>query len=345
MSRSAPVPPPADVGAVRAAAERLAARLSRRAGRPAELTDCTAAVPMWWREGIADVPIFGDGLASIPATEDGSFSRPVSFLSAREISMVAGGEYVPVAWLDGGVTVALVHDRGALPVVAVALADMQRADPSGAEGVPLAPSLVAFLDALAPQTVCRLEAPGSHLMMELIGDSSLLVEHAAGLEQHDFDSTDDLGSFVASFLEQAIEAGYRLGFCSALLRPVIEARVAAVDASAADLPETRARTAILWLLADGSLELEGMDEPDDDDDDIDNVDDASDDLTVSVDPEQLEDLIDAAARFLERNGRSRNLAKRFAEWLSQQPGVVDLYADDDTVHTALHTAPLERGQA
>lgn len=299
--------------AVGAAAERLAARLRRRQATRTDVSACAPQVPGWWRHGLAGAAIFGDGLASLPAAEPDGFSRPVAFLSAAEISMVAGGEYVPVAWLDGGAAVALVHDRDDRPVVAVGLEDMH----GPRSPAPLAGSLVAFLDALEPQTVCRLAGPGGQIAIELCGDLSLLVEERGQVRRQDFDSAEEVGEYVALLLDQAIEAGMRLRFCSARLRPLIQERSALAQARPDAAPELRAQATIRRLLDAGQLELRDSD-----------------------DEEALEDLIDDAARFLERHGRARNLARRFGDWLSQHPAVIDVYADDDTVQVALTAADL-----
>ncbi len=326
MSEPSQAALPTGTAAVREAAERLAERLQQRQGDVADLDECGPAVPKWWREGLATLPIFGDGLASLPSDDDQAFSRPVSFLSAREITMVAGGEFLPLAWMDGGTTVALVHDDGDLPLVCVALEDMQRAGGAGARGVPLADRLSDFLDSLRPQTVCRMASPEGSATIELVGDMGLKFELGGVVEEREFDSADEVGAFVAAFLDQVIEAGFQLQYCSSKMRPLVTARIAEVNQRSSFQPESRARAAILHLLADGSLELEEeLGVPTDDGDyELDE-----DDL------EALEDLIDAAARFLERNGRARNLPRRFGEWLSQARGVVDLYADDDAVREAL----------
>lgn len=296
------------VAAVGTAAERLAARLSLRSASCADVSTCAETVPAWWRQGLAAAAVFGDGLMSLPAAEPMSFSRPVAFLSADEISAVAGGEYVPVAWLDGGTAVALVHDRDDRPVVAVAIGELQH--PGKAQ--PLADSLVAFLDALMPQTVCRLAGPGRQTTIELSGELSLLVEEDGVVAQHTLESAEAVGELVADVLDQAIEAGMQLRFCSARLRPLIQSRAALAAAAPPVLPEERARAAIQHLLADGRLALEDEE-----------------------DREALEDLIDDAARFLERHQGERHLVHRFADWLSQHQAVTDLYADDDSVRTAL----------
>lgn len=306
------------IAAVGAAAERLASRLRRRQATRAEVSDCSPQVPAWWRQGLAGAAIFGDGLASLPPAEPDRFSRPVAFLRAAEISMVAGGEYLPVAWLDGGAAVALVHDRGERPVVAVGLDELH--GPPGSPA-PLADSLVAFLDALEPQTVCRLAGPGGEVAIELCGDLSLLIEDHGGIRRRDFDTAEEMGEYVAHFLDEAIEAGMRLRFCSARLRPLIQDRAALAQARLEAAPELRAQATIQRLLDAGQLELRDLG-----DDDEEN--------------ETLEDLIDDAARFLERNARARHLARRFGDWLSQHPSVVDVYADDDTVQVALDAADL-----
>jgi hypothetical protein len=299
------------VTAVGTAAERLAARLSLRSAGRADVSRCPETVPAWWRQGLANAAVFGDGLMSLPAAEPLGFSRPVAFLSADEIAAVAGGEYVPVAWLDGGTAVALVHDRGDRPVVAAPIGEMQAAGASE----PLADSLVAFLDALMPQTVCRLAGPGRQTTIELSGELSLLVEQDGVVSQHRFESAEAVGELVADLLDQAIEAGMRLRFCSARLRPLIQTRAALATAAPAVMPEERARAAIQHLVADGRLALEDEE-----------------------DREALEDLIDDAARFLEKHAGERHLVHRFADWLSQHEAVTDLYADDDSVRVALDAA-------
>lgn len=294
--------------AVQAAAQRLAQRLSLREASPADAAGCPDTVPLWWRRGLAGAAIFGDGLMSLPGADALGFSRPVALLSASEISAVAGGEYVPLAWLDGGAAVALVHDRARRPVVAMTVDHGQ----GSSRPEPLAGSLVAFLDALMPQTVCRLVGAGAQATIELAGDLALLVEVGGVVERRSFSSVDAVGEFVADFLDQAIESGLRLAFCSARLHPLIHARAAWMAARSEIMPEVRARAAIQHLMADQRLVLE------DDSDD-----------------ETLEDLIDEAARFLERHGHGVHAAERFADWLSQHPAVSDVYADDDTVRAAL----------
>jgi hypothetical protein len=296
------------VSAVSTAAGRLAARLSLRSPGRADVSICAETVPAWWRQGLASAAVFGDGLISLPAAEPLGFSRPVAFLSAEEISAVAGGEYVPLAWLDGGTAVALVQDSGDRPVVAVAIGEV----PRPGESLPLADSLVEFLDALMPQTVCRLAGNGHQTTIELSGELSLLVEEDGAVSQHTFESAEAVGELVADLLDQAIEAGMRLRFCSARLRPLIQTRAALATAAPAIMPEQRARAAIQHLVADGRLALEDEE-----------------------DREALEDLIDDAARFLDRHGGERHLVQRFADWLSQHEAVTDLYADDDSVSTAL----------
>jgi hypothetical protein len=296
------------VAAVGTAADRLAARLRLRTASRADVSACAEAVPAWWRQGLATAAVFGDGLMSLPAAEPLGFSRPVAFLSASEISAVAGGEYVPLAWLDGGTAVALVHDRGDRPVLAAPIGEVQR--PGGSQ--PLAGSLVAFLDALMPQTVCRLAGAGHQITIELGGELSLLVEEDGAVSQRAFASAEAMGEYVADVLDQAIEAGMRLRFCSARLRPLIQGRAALAAAAPAILPEERARAAIQRLVADGRLALEDEE-----------------------DREALEDLIDDAARFLEKHAGERHLVHRFADWLSQHEAVTDLYADDDSVRAAL----------
>jgi hypothetical protein len=210
--------------------------------------------------------------------------------------------------------VALVRDRAARAVVAVAV-DQIQAGETKAKPEPLADSLVAFLDALMPQTVCRLTGDGNQATVELTGELSLLVEANGEVEQRSFETAEAVGEFVADFLDQAIEGGMRLRFCSARLNPLIHARASWMAARPEVMPEVRARIAIQHLMADERLVLE-----------------------EDTDPETLEDLIDEAARFLERHGHGLHAAERFADWLSQHPAVNDLYADDDTVRAALSAA-------
>ncbi|ACY14866.1 hypothetical protein [Haliangium ochraceum] len=298
---------------IAAAAARLAERVSRREGQPADLSEDAPTIPSWWREGLAVHAIFGDGLLSFPGRDAHSFSRPVAFLSASELAQVAGGEYVPLAWLDGGAFVALVQNQGTMPVIAVSVETLQGVSTGPQEAEPLTDSLVAFLDALMPQTVCRLVGPKGEVGIELIGERSLLVEEEGQIERRDFPSGDSVGEYMAGFLDRALEAGMNLGFASARLRQHILERIAKLKPKRhAVPPEQRARLAVLQLIADSHLELE-----------------------EDADEDTLEDLIDAAARFLEKGSGERNLVRRFADWLAQQPAVVDLYADDDTVQAAL----------
>lgn len=300
--------------AIAEAAARLADRLSRREGTPAEPPTPGSSVPSWWREGLAEHAIFGNGLLSFPGRDANSFSRPVSFLTAAELSMVAGGEYVPLAWLDGGASVALVHDdKGSLPVIAVSVETLHGTSEGPQEAEALSDSLVSFLDALVPQTVCRMLGPSGQMAIELLGERSLLVEEDETIERRDFPSSDAIGEYMAGFIDRAISAGMSVVFASARLQQHIRERSAQLRPKRRALPpEQRARLAVMQLLADSHLELE-----------------------EDADEDTLEDLIDAAARFLESGSGERNLVQRFADWLSQQPAVVDLYADDETVQAAL----------
>ncbi|MCG8425372.1 MAG: hypothetical protein MJE77_46425 [Proteobacteria bacterium] len=316
------------IESVRTAAERLARLLSRRDARALDLSSCSDAVPSWWRQGLARAAIFGDGLLSLPALASDTFSRPVAFLSASEMSVIAGGEYVPVAWMDGGAAIALVHDRGTRPVVVAGLAESPLgqlgvrpptdSDSLGAE--PLADSLAGFLDQLRPQTVSRFAARGQQATIELSGEYSLLVERNGPIERRDFQSDDDIAEFVASFVVDVLDAGMQVVFCPARMRQLIAARTGAavlVDL----LPEQRAGAAIRYLLDNGSLEL---------------------DLATDRDrDEQIENFVDDAARFLEKNQKRRNLIKAFGDWLAHHPLVDDLYADDDAVAAALASLESE----
>ncbi len=115
---------------------------------------------------------------------------------------------------------------------------------------------------------------------------------------------------MASFLSDAIDAGLRLGYCPQRLRPLIVDRCAAAEQEQLP-PEERARRAIEHLISTGHLEL------------------------VEDDEDALEDLADEAGRFLERHQRILDPTRRFAEWLTQHANVVELYADDDDVRSAL----------
>ena len=306
---------PALIESVRAASERLARRLERREAHRVDVSTCSGAVPDWWRQGLAEAAVFGDGLLSLPSYEPDTFSRPVAFLSAAEITTTAGGEYVPLAWMDGGKSVAVVRDRGALPVIAAAMDHLSGPISGDAPGDELlADSLVEFLDALRPQTVCRFVAPGDERAIELQGELALLIEQGGAVALHHFESDKDVGERVASFVIEALDAGMQVAFSPARLRQLIAARQRA-PADPEIPPEVRAAAAIRRLLDKTSLELvpPGSRDPD----------------------EQIEDLIDAAARFLEKNQRRRNIVKAFAEWLAQHDEVDDLYADDDAVRDAL----------
>lgn len=306
---------PALIESVRAASQRLAHRLERRAAHQVDAAACMRPVPAWWSQGLATVAIFGDGLLSLPASEPDTFSRPVAFLSPGELSTTAGGEYVPVAWMDGGKSVAVVHDRGSLPVVSAAIDPISgQADASSGGDSLLADSLVEFLDALRPQTVCRFVAGKARRTIELDGQRSLLIERDGTVERVGFESDAILGDRVASFVIDALDAGMEVAFSPARLRQLIAARQRA-PASPDIPPELRAAAAIRRLLESESLDLVAPGERGRD--------------------EQIEDLVDAAARFLERNERRRNIVKVFAEWLAQHDDVDDLYADDDAVRDAL----------
>jgi hypothetical protein len=332
------VPPEesARLAAVRAAAQRLAQRLRHRDAGRASLQECSDAVPSWWREGMADAAIFGDGLLSLPAAGDDGFSRPVTLLSAAEISTTAGGEYVPLAWVDAGTegsaAIALVRDQGDLPVAVREVTPEARNAKDGlgaAQGAtdarpePVAESLVAFLDMLMPQTLCRFVAGDAKRSVELCGEHSLLIERDGQIERRDFDSADEVGEFVAAFMSEALDAGMRTVCCPANMRPLVAGYISqrggqpeSQVSGQAVPPEVRAQMAVQRLLAADTLEL---------------VEDAS-----------LDQLVDDAARFLERQGRAAGngqatlaLARRFVEWLLQHPAVDDLYADDEAVRVAL----------
>ena len=329
---------PATVLTVRRAAERLARRIQRRQTFSADLAGCPPTVPVWWREGLALAPVFGDGLMSLPPRGDAAFSRPVAFLSPSEISATAGGEYVPLAWMDGGAAIALVHDRDQLAVVSAAIGEANTPEDLVRRGIStaiamgggsgdaelIAGSLVEFLDALVPQTVCRFVGPGGpwtiELADEVAGELAVLVERGGAVERLEFDSDDALGEHVANFVVEALDADMDVVFCPARIRHLIAMRQRA-DMALDVLPEVRARAAIRQLLERDELELVPM--------------------NGRVEAEVIEDLIDGAARFLERNQRRRNLIKAFADWLTRHEDVDDLYADDDAVREALAAAAID----
>jgi hypothetical protein len=316
--------------AVRDAAERLAQRLSLRAGQTADLSVCSPAVPAWWREDMADYRIFGDGLLSLePGPGPGherAFSRPVDLFSAAEISAHAGAEYVPLAWADGATNVILVHDRGQLPVfispiggaTAGALVGQPLGEPWGDTlAEPLADSLVAFLDALRPRTLCDFIGPDERRRIELIGERTLLVGHGGHMEEHTFSDDDDVGAVMAGFLSDAVNAGLRVVSCPAEMRPMIAEFAGTLARGRQPAPEERARTAILALCARGELEFSA--------DDID-----------------LDEFIDQASRWLERHGQGwgkdgrppLELVRKFGEWLIEQPAVEEVFADDEALAEA-----------
>lgn len=329
---------PVIVLAVRRAAERLARRIRRRETFAADLSGCPPTVPAWWRDGLAQAPVFGDGLMSLPPRDDGVFSRPVAFLSPSEISATAGGEYVPLAWMDGGAAIALVHDRDDLTVVSASLGEANTPEDLVRRGIAtaiavgggsgdaevLSGSLIEFLEALVPQTVCRFVGPRGpwtiELSDEVAGDLAVVVERDGVIERLEFDSDDALGEHVASFVVEALDAEMEVVFCPARIRRLIAMRERA-DMGLDVLPEVRAGAAIRHLLDREELELVPLGD--------------------RVRSEVVEDLIDAAARFLERNQRRRNLIKAFADWLTQHDDVDDLYADDDAVRVALGAAVLD----
>jgi hypothetical protein len=327
----------ARLDAVRAAAQRLAQRLRHRDAGRAVLQECSDAVPSWWREGVAGAAIFGEGLLSLPAASEGDFSRPVTLLSAAEISTAAGGEYVPLAWVDAGAegksAIALVRDQGDLAVAVreVTAGDARAAldeSAAGAQPDTVADSLVEFLDMLMPQTLCRFASGDAQRSVELCGERSLLIERDGKVERRDFDSADDVGTFVATFMSEALDAGMRTVCCPASMRPLVAGYMAQrggqaggqVSGQAAVPPEIRAQMAIQRLVATETLEL--------------------------VEDANLDQLIDEAARYLERQSRAAGngqvtlaLARRFVEWLLQNPAVDDLYADDEAVRAALDAVP------
>jgi hypothetical protein len=336
------VPPEesARLAAVRAATQRLAQRLRQRDAVRAALQECSDAVPSWWREGVADAAIFGDGLLSLPAQNKDDFSRPVTLLSAAEISTAAGGEYVPLAWVDpgtaGSAAIALVHDQGDLPVAVREVGDEVRNTPgalgeeqgaAGARPEPVADSLVEFFDMLMPQTLCRFVSGDTQRSVELCDERSLLIERDGQIERREFDSPDEVGKFVAAFMSEALDAGMRTVCCPANMRPLVAGYVSQpgdqAPGQAAVAPEVRAQVAFQRLLAAETLEL--------------------------VEDANLDQLIDDAARFLERQSRAAGsgqvtlaLARRFVEWLLQHPAVDDLYADDEDVRAALDSAEAPR---
>jgi hypothetical protein len=286
---------PRNNDSVRDAAVRLAERLGNGAVHPDD--DEAAQAPVWWRL-LASAAIFGDGLLSLPSSGPKAFSRPVSFLTADEIASAGDGDFVPVAWVDGGQAVAMVRDEGELPVVVVGI--------DGQGGAPVADSLTAFLDALTPQTVCWFRAGKARAAIELVGDRGLLVEHAGAVHQLELATDDEVGDRYAAFVAERLSEGMEAVSCPARLRGLIESYA---DDDNELPPERRAQKAIERLVAEEALEL--------------------------CEDADLEALYDDAGRFLEKNARVRDLGAAFAEWLTRHRAVDDLYADDDAVAVSL----------
>lgn len=288
------------IEAVRAAADRLAHRLRYRETTRAGLEGCSPAVPLWWKEGLSNAAIFGDGHISLPSVEPDLLSRPVSFLMTSEISVTAGGDYVPIAWIDGGERTALVHDHGELAVVLV--------EPgTGGAAVTVSPSLVEFLDSLRPQSLCRLAEGEETMSIELRSEHVVLTEHQGVVARHEMHDSGELGEFVATFIRQGLEAGLRPRFCPANLWPIIETYLDVIGGGELP-PEQHASAVIERLLRGGELLL--------------------------IEGHDIEDLVDGAARFLEnpiKNGVTVTLARRFSDWLLEQPSVDEIYADDETL--------------
>ncbi|MEM9492723.1 MAG: hypothetical protein AAGC55_26480, partial [Myxococcota bacterium] len=165
-----------------------------------------------------------------------------------------------------------------------------------------------------------LRADGERATIEIIGDSSLLVEQHGSVDRRDFDDERAVGEFVAAFLIDSLNRGLQLVFGPARMRKLVLGR----QRAAAEVPpEQRADAAIRYLLAEDSLELAECDDEDERE-------------------EQFEDLVDAAGRYLEKHRAVPNLAVKFADWLTQHQLVVDVYADDDAVRAALAAVDSER---
>ena len=311
--------PPGDEGyvqTVRAAGDRLAERLHMREAQVVDGDLAVGHLPAWWRQGLARCRVFGDGLLSWPVAGQASFSRPVSLFSAREISVSAGGEFLPFAWLDGGARIAVVQERGLRPVAAV--------PPDGSsDGERLTDSLVDFLDALQPQTLCLLTSPAGRRRIEICGERTLLVERAGRIAPHTCASDDDMGRTIARFLSDAIDDGLQVISCPARMRPLIAGYSGLRMQASQVAPEVRAQRVIEHLLENELLEL--VETP------------AS--RTEAGRRELIEDLVDEVGRFLERenprwsaSGKpSGKFTRRFADWLAEHRLVEDLYADDATV--------------
>lgn len=317
-----PAPDEQSVEAVRAAAERLCERLRFRDAEAGDGAAATTIVPRWWRVGMADCHIFGDGLLSWPGSDEGHFSRAVTLFDGREISVSAGGDYLPFAWIDGGVDVAIVAIRGAV-TSGSGPGPVYVGPPDGARPAQLmAESLVAFLDGLRPQTLCLLAGSAGRRRIEICGERMLLIERAGQVRTQTFASDDEVGRFVGKFLSDSIDDGLRVVSCPARMRPLVAGYSGEVAQARTVAPEVRAERVIQSLLADDLLDL---------------VED------VEVEVEQfVEQFVDQVARYLDSeaprfgpSGRpSDKFARRFIDWLIGHAAVDDLYADDEQVAAA-----------
>ena len=311
--------------AIRAAAERLSERLQYRDAQVIDPSQATALVPRWWRTCLAACRIFGDGHMSWSSPDEGPFSRAVTLFDGSEISVSAGGEFLPFAWIDGGVEVAIVATR-AVGAAAGGPGPVFVGPPDGARPPrAMADSLVAFLDALQPQTLCLLAGPTGRRRVEICGERTLRIERAGRIHTEAFASDDEVGRYVGRFLSDGIDDGLRVVTCPARMRPLVAGYAGEVAKARAVAPEVRADQVIKRLLADELLEF--------------------------IEDTDVEQFIDEAARFMEKEGAtflpsgrpSDRFARRFISWLLGHRAVDDLYADDEQV--ALAFLPPERGDS
>lgn len=303
------------VDAIRAACERLSERLRFRQAGAIEPATATATVPHWWRAGMAGWRIFGDGLLALASPGGDDFSRAVTLFDGREISVSAGGESLPFAWIDGGINVAVVVTRAGES--GLGPGPVYIGPPDGSHAAePAAESLVAFLDRLQPQTLCLLAGPAGRRRIELCGERMVRIERAGRVHTRSFASDDEVGSFVGRFLSESIDDGLRVVSCPARMRPLVASYSGTVSRARDVPPEVRAQRVIEQLLAAEQLEL------------IERVD--------------IEQFIDDCARFLESenpvfrpSGRpSDKFTRRFLDWLLGHAAVDDLYVDDDGLAAA-----------
>ncbi len=295
--------PDGPIERVRAACGRLAGRLRPGEAEAIDGSVSTVMVPAWWRDGLAMSAVFGEGILSLSSPAPDQFSRPVTLFSAQDVSVSAGGQYVPFAWLDGGVNVAVVRDRAPYPVAVV--------PPDGSQdGEPVADSLIDFIDRLQAPTVCLLVSPAGRRRIELSGERGLLIEHHGRTHSLEFDTDEQVGAHVAAFLADAIRTGFQVVSCPVRMRPLVARFVGTVAQARTVKPEIRASLAVRYLRDQQLIEL--------------------------VEDADIEDLIDEVARLFERHNPSWDVtgrppaafARRFTDWLLERDTVEDLYIDD-----------------